>query len=96
MPHLRELLDDGYDLVRVHCATALWEIGGAPETPAVLGALLPAWEKNPATGNHVTPCLERTVRAAGAAVPLSRAQLERPRRGGRFRDVEENEELQDV
>ncbi|MEU9040453.1 MULTISPECIES: HEAT repeat domain-containing protein [unclassified Kitasatospora] len=94
LPRLRALLADDYDWVRVHCAAALWEIGGEPEAPAVLGALLPAWERNSATGGHVAACLERMGAAAAPALPLLRAQLELPRRGGRFGTIEEDEKLQ--
>ncbi|MFJ9445383.1 HEAT repeat domain-containing protein [Kitasatospora sp. NPDC101235] len=94
LPRLRELLTNGYDWVRVHCAAALWDIGGAPETAAVLDALLPAWENNSATGGHVAACLERMGAAAAPAVPLLRAQLELPQRGGRFGSIEEDEKLQ--
>ncbi|MFB6893000.1 HEAT repeat domain-containing protein, partial [Kitasatospora sp. NPDC056327] len=93
-PRLRELLDDGHDWVRVRCAAALWEIGGEPEAPAVLGALLPAWERNPAVGNHVVRCLAGMGTAAAPAVPILRAQLELPRRVELFAGVAEDEELQ--
>ncbi|MFI6354659.1 HEAT repeat domain-containing protein [Streptomyces sp. NPDC050743] len=86
LPRLRELLTDDYEWVRVHSAAALWEIGGEAEAPAVLDTLLQAWAQNPSTANHVVTCLDRMeTRVARAALP---------RRGGRFRSVDHDEELQ--
>jgi hypothetical protein len=79
----------------VHCAAALWEIGGEAEAPAVLDTLLQAWAQNPSTANHVVTCLDQMdARVARAALPLLREQLSLPRRGGRFRSVDHDEELQ--
>ncbi|MER6064426.1 hypothetical protein [Streptomyces sp. NPDC001792] len=79
----------------MHCAAALWEIGGEAEAPAVLDTLLQAWAQNPSTANHVVTCLDRMdARVARAALPLLREQLSLPRRGGRFRSVDHDEELQ--
>ncbi len=94
LPRLRTLLTHGYDWVRVHCAAALWEIGGEEEAPAVLDALLRAMAENPATANHVVTCLDRMGPLAAPALPLLREQLALPRRGGRFQSVDHDEELQ--
>ncbi|WP_329537766.1 HEAT repeat domain-containing protein (plasmid) [Streptomyces sp. NBC_01450] len=59
LPRLRGLLTHDYEWVRVHCAAALWEIGGQAEAPAVVDALLQAMAKNSATANHVVACLDR-------------------------------------
>lgn len=96
LPRLRNLLTHDYEWVRVHCAAALWEIGGETESTAVLDALLQAMTKNPATANHVVACLDRMGPLAAPALPLLREQLAPPRRGGRFQSVEHDEELQRV
>jgi hypothetical protein len=96
LPRLRNLLGHGYEWVRVHCAAALWEIGGRAEAPAVLNALLQAMSENPATANHVVACLERMGPLAAPAVPLLREQLALPRRGGRFQSIDHDEELQRI
>ncbi|WP_217133252.1 HEAT repeat domain-containing protein [Streptomyces sp. AC558_RSS880] len=94
LPRLRELLAHGYDWVRVHCAAALWDIGGEAEAGTVLDVLLQAWTRNPSTANHVMACLDRMGHAAQPALPLLRAQLALPRRGGRFASIDHDEELQ--
>ncbi|MET8700924.1 HEAT repeat domain-containing protein [Kitasatospora sp. NPDC004723] len=93
LPRLRELLDHTYEWVRVQGAAALWEIGGEPEAPAVLGALLPAWERNPYTARRVVPCLERMGPAATPAAPLLRAHLELTERVDGSGSIEEDEKL---
>ncbi|OIJ98952.1 hypothetical protein BIV25_10570 [Streptomyces sp. MUSC 14] len=94
LPRLRNLLTHDYEWVRVHCAAALWEIGGEAEAPAVLDTLLQAMAQNPATANHVMACLNRIGPLAAPALPLLREQPALNRRGGRFRSVEHDEELQ--
>lgn len=96
LPRLRGLLTHDYEWVRVHCAAALWEIGGEAEAPAVLDVLLGAMVWNPVTANHVVACLDRMGSFAVSAVPLLREQLALPRRGGRFESVESDEELQRI
>ncbi|MGN9838314.1 hypothetical protein ACTMTI_09370 [Nonomuraea sp. H19] len=96
LPRLRELLTHSYEWVRVHCAAALWEIGGEAEAPAVLDTLLPAWAQNPATANHVVACLDRMGLAAEPALPRLRSQLALPQRGGRLASIDNDEELQRV
>ncbi|MEU1601216.1 HEAT repeat domain-containing protein [Streptomyces sp. NPDC005708] len=96
LPRLRDLLTHDYEWVRVHCAAALWEIGGEAEAPAVLDALLQAMAQNSATANHVVACLDRMGPLAAPALPLLREQLALPRRGGRFQSVDHDEELQRV
>lgn len=96
LPRLRNRLAHDYEWVRVHCAAALWEIGGEAEAPAVLNALLEAMAKNPATANHVVACLDRMGPLAAPALPLLREQLALPRRGGRFQSVDHDEELQRI
>ncbi|MFE0453824.1 HEAT repeat domain-containing protein [Streptomyces sp. NPDC058914] len=96
LPRLRNLLSHDYEWVRVHCAAALWEIGGQAEAPALLDALLQAMAQNPATANHVVTCLDRMGPLAAPALPLLREQLAQPRRGGRFQSVDHDEELQRV
>jgi hypothetical protein len=96
VPRLRELLADGYEWVRVHCAAALWEIAADAEAAIVLDTLLQAWTKNGATANHVVACLDRMGPAAAQALPLLRAELALPRRGGRFASIANDEELQRV
>ncbi|MFD0480488.1 hypothetical protein ACFQ0B_79440 [Nonomuraea thailandensis] len=91
---LRELADDDYEWVSVHCATALWQISGETEAPAVLATLLRAWERNPSTGTHVVACLDRMGQAAEPALPMLRMQLALPRRIGRWEGIAEDEELQ--
>ncbi|GAA4952410.1 hypothetical protein HD597_000350 [Nonomuraea thailandensis] len=94
LPRLRELADDDYEWVSVHCATALWQISGETEAPAVLATLLRAWERNPSTGTHVVACLDRMGQAAEPALPMLRMQLALPRRIGRWEGIAEDEELQ--
>ncbi|MBB5773707.1 HEAT repeat protein [Nonomuraea jabiensis] len=94
LPRLRKLLTDNYEWVRVHGATALWEVGGAAEARVVLDTLLQAWEQNPATANHVAACLDRMGPAAAPALPRLRSKLIRPRLGGRFASIDNDEELQ--
>ncbi|QHA01987.1 HEAT repeat domain-containing protein [Streptomyces broussonetiae] len=94
LPRLRHLLTHDYEWVRVHCAAALWEIGGEAEAPAVLDTLLQAMAQNPATANHVVACLDRIGPLAAPALPLLREQLALNRRGGRFGSVDHDEELQ--
>ncbi|MFD5861503.1 HEAT repeat domain-containing protein [Streptomyces chartreusis] len=96
LPRLRNLLTHDYEWVRVHCAAALWEIGGEAEAPAVLDVLLQAMAQNPATANHVVACLDRMGPLAEPALPLLREQLALPRRGGRYQSVDHDEELQRV
>ncbi|MEU6653463.1 HEAT repeat domain-containing protein [Streptomyces sp. NPDC046900] len=96
LTRLRDLLTHGYEWVRVHCAAALWEIGGEAEAPAVLDALLQAMAQNSATANHVVACLDRMGPLAAPSLPLLREQLALPRRGGRFQSVDHDEELQRV
>jgi HEAT repeat protein len=96
LPRLRGLLTHDYEWVRVHCAAALWEIGGQAEAPAVLDALLQAMAKNSATANHVVACLDRMGLLAAPALPLLREQLAQPRRGGRFQSIDHDEQLQRV
>jgi hypothetical protein len=96
LPLLRELMADSYEWARVHCAAAVWEIGGDAEAPAVLDTLLQAWAQNPATANHVVACLDRMGPAAAPALPQLRSQLALPRRGGRFATIASDEELQRV
>jgi hypothetical protein len=81
LPRLRKLLADNYEWNRVHAAAAIWDIGGESEAPVVLDTLLQAWQKNPATGNHVAACLKRMGSAAVPALPQIRAELARPERG---------------
>ncbi|MFF4733909.1 HEAT repeat domain-containing protein [Streptomyces mirabilis] len=96
LPRLRGLLTHDYEWVRVHCAAALWEVGGQAEAPAVLDALLQAMAKNSATANHVVACLDRMGPLAAPALPLLREQLALPRRGGRFQSIDHDEALQRV
>jgi HEAT repeat protein len=96
LPRLHSLLTHDYEWVRVHCAAALWEIGGEAEAPAVLNALLQAMAQNPATANHVVACLDRMGPLAVPALPLLREQLALPRRGGRFQSIDHDEELQRI
>ncbi|WP_327188225.1 HEAT repeat domain-containing protein [Streptomyces sp. NBC_01334] len=96
LPRLRNLLTHEYEWVRVHCAAALWEVGGEAEAPAVLDTLLLAMAQNSATANHVVVCLDRMGPLAAPALPLLREQLAQPRRGGRFQSIDHDEELQRV
>ncbi|GAA1017633.1 hypothetical protein GCM10009564_55410 [Streptomyces thermogriseus] len=96
LPCLRGLLAHSYEWVRVHCAAALWEIGGEAEASAVLDALLEAMVRNSATANHVVACLDRMGPLAAPALPLLREQLALPQRGGRFESIESDEELQRI
>ncbi|MFF2515944.1 HEAT repeat domain-containing protein [Streptomyces sp. NPDC058086] len=96
LPRLRGLLTHDYEWVRVHCAAALWKIGGQAEAPTVLDALLRAMAKNSATANHVVACLDRMGPLAAPALPLLREQLALPRRGGRFQSIDHDEALQRV
>ncbi|MEE6262857.1 hypothetical protein [Plantactinospora sonchi] len=93
LPRLRELVVDNYGWNRVYAAAAIWDIGGEPEAPAVLSTLLQAWEENSATGNHVAACLKRMGSASAPALPHIRAELARPRRGGRFGSVDNDEAM---
>jgi hypothetical protein len=96
LPRLRSLLAHDYEWVRVLCGAAVWEIGGEREAPAVLDTLLQAMAKNPATANHVVACLDRMGPHAAPALPLLRAQMALPRRGGRFQSIGHDEELQRI
>ncbi len=96
LPRLRNLLTHAYEWVRVHCAAALWEVGGEAEAPAVLNAQLQAMAENSATANHVVACLDRMGPLAAPALPLLREQLAQPRRGGRFQSIDHDEEVQRV
>ncbi|MEU3290470.1 hypothetical protein [Streptomyces longwoodensis] len=49
--------------------------------------------ENLATANHVVACLDRMGPLAAPALPLLRAQLALPRRGGRFQSIAHDEEL---
>jgi HEAT repeat protein len=93
VPRLRELLTHNYEWVRIHAASALWDIV-ADET--VLDTLLQAWTQTPATGNFVVSCLDRMGPAAAPALPELHAQLALPQRGGRFASIDNDEELQRV
>ncbi|MEV1005596.1 hypothetical protein [Nonomuraea sp. NPDC050202] len=74
----------------------LGEIGGEAEMRVVLETLLQAWEQNPATANRVVACLDRMGPAAAPALPRLRSELIRPRRGGRFASIGNDEELQRI
>jgi hypothetical protein len=80
LPRLRAQLTHEDAWVRVCCAAALWEIGGEPEAPAVLDALLQAWTENSLTSARVAACLKRMGAAAKPALPRFRAELARPDR----------------
>ncbi|MFD7099360.1 HEAT repeat domain-containing protein [Streptomyces xanthophaeus] len=94
LPRLREMLDDEYEWTRVHAATGLWDIGGEVEGPAVVRALVEAWESNGATANAAVECLARMGAAAASALPRIRAELALARRGGRYSDISHDEALQ--
>ncbi|MFE9783309.1 HEAT repeat domain-containing protein [Streptomyces sp. NPDC005775] len=94
LPRLRELLDAGYEWTRVHAAAAIWDIGGETEADIVVQTLLAAWEQNDATGNHVLACLDRMGPAAAPALPRIHAELALPQRGGRFRSIDNDAEVQ--
>ncbi|MEU8125234.1 HEAT repeat domain-containing protein [Spirillospora sp. NPDC049024] len=96
LPRLRDLLTHSYEWVRVPCASALWEIGGDAEAPAVLDTLLQAWEQNPATANHVVASLDRMGPAARPALPQLRSELLHARRRGRYDSIDNDEELQEI
>ncbi|APU38486.1 hypothetical protein [Streptomyces sp. TN58] len=74
------VLNDSWTLV--HVASALWDIGGEDEAPAVVPALLAAWKDNDSTARHAVACLNRMGRAAHPALPQVRSALVQPRRGG--------------
>lgn len=93
LPRLRELAASKSAWTSVHAAAAVWNIGGRPEAPAVLDALLRAWQTNPTTGNHVAACLARMGPAAGPAVPQIRAELARPERSGQYASIDNDEKL---
>jgi len=94
LPRLRQLLAHSYEWVSVHCATALWDIGGEAEASAVLDTLLHAWGKNGHTANHVAATLDRMGHLGRPALPQLRAELARPRRSGRYASIENDEDLQ--
>ncbi|MFE6977228.1 HEAT repeat domain-containing protein [Streptomyces sp. NPDC057682] len=94
LPRLRELLDNGYDWTRIHAAAAIWDIGGETEAGVVVPTLLAAWEGNDATGNYVLACFDRMGPAAAPAIPRIQAELALPRRGGRFRSISSDTEVQ--
>lgn len=94
LPRLREMLDAGYEWTRIHAAAALWDIGGEAEAGLVVQTLLTAWEDNDATSNYVLVCLSRMGPAAVPALPRIQSELALPRRGGRFRSIANDEELQ--
>ncbi|XRQ08661.1 HEAT repeat domain-containing protein, partial [Actinomadura welshii] len=96
LPRLRDLLTHSDEWVRVHCAAALWELGGDAESPAVLDALLQAWEQNSATANHVVACLDRMGPAARPALPQLRSELRHRRRRGRYSSIDNDEKLQEI
>ncbi|MFD0692433.1 hypothetical protein [Actinomadura fibrosa] len=85
-----------YERVRVHCAAALWEIGGDSEAPTVPEVLLQAWGQNPSTANHVVACLDRMGPAARPALPQLRAELRYLQRRGRYRGIDTDEDLQRI
>lgn len=93
LPRLRELVASNSPWTSVHAAAAVWNIGGQPEAPAVLDALLQAWQKKSATGNHVAACLTRMGPAAAPAAPQIRAELARPERSGQYDNVDSDEKL---
>jgi HEAT repeat protein len=94
LPRLRARLTDNYEWVRVHCGTALWDIGGDAEAATVLPVLIQAWDQNSATANHVGACLDRMGHAAEPALPRVRSELGRVARGGWFTSITNDEELQ--
>lgn len=94
-PRLRDLVTGGREQVRAHCAAALREIGGEPETPAVLEALLSAWRRDAGAAQRVVACLRRMGPAAAPALPDLLAELAQSRRGdGRITDIAADERLQ--
>ncbi|MFF1651581.1 HEAT repeat domain-containing protein [Streptomyces sp. NPDC058240] len=96
LPRLRKSVAFDDPWIRVHAAAALWDIGGEAEVPVVMQTLPAAWDKNDATSNHVLACLNRMGPAAAPALPRIRAELALPRRGGRFRSITCDEELQNA
>ncbi|MGW1440591.1 HEAT repeat domain-containing protein, partial [Streptomyces griseus] len=89
-----KMMAAGYEWTRVYAATALWDIGGEAEAPAVVETLLTAWAENDATSNRVLACLNRMGPAARPALPQVRKELTLLRRSGRFRSISNDEELQ--
>ncbi|TDB95578.1 HEAT repeat domain-containing protein [Actinomadura sp. 7K534] len=96
LPRLRDLLTHSDEWVRVPCATALWDIGGDAESPAVLDTLLQAWEQNSATADLVVACLDRMGPAARPALPQLRSELRHPQRRGRYNSIDNDEKLQEI
>ncbi|GIF30724.1 hypothetical protein Aut01nite_37100 [Actinoplanes utahensis] len=95
VPRLRELVGGGREWVRVPCAAALWEIGGEPEAPVVIEALLSAWQRNGCVADPVVACLRRMGPSARPALPHLIAELAQSRRGdGGITDIEADERLQ--
>ncbi|MDX2407346.1 hypothetical protein NJO91_30000 [Streptomyces microflavus] len=90
------MLTAGYEWTRVYAAAALWDIGGDAEAPAVVETLLTTWAENDSTSNHVLACLYRMGPAARPALPRVREELTLLRRSGRFRNIPNDEELQDA
>ncbi|WP_037881974.1 HEAT repeat domain-containing protein [Streptomyces sp. NRRL S-378] len=98
LPRLRQMLNDQLEQnarneqdgstvlngswTLVHVASALWDIGGDDEAPAVVPALLAAWKANDSTARHAVACLNRMGPAANPALPQIQSALAQPRRGG--------------
>ncbi|MFC5184542.1 HEAT repeat domain-containing protein [Actinomadura harenae] len=91
VPRLRELLTHSW--LGARFASALWEIGGPPETRAVLDTLLHGWVNDPETTDKVVTCLDRMGTAAESVLPRLRDELRRTRRCENW-SVDNDERLQ--
>ncbi|GAA2410574.1 hypothetical protein GCM10010420_44130 [Streptomyces glaucosporus] len=86
-PRLRELaLCGGEPRARAGAAIALWRTAGDGE--AVLPVLCREWERDLGTRGPIAGCLAEMGAAAGAAVPLLRAELAEARRLDHRRDAD--------
>lgn len=81
VPRLRAQLFTDNEWTRVHIAETLWELGGEPEAPAVLIALIRAATTNPNTATRAAACLAAMRAAASPALVEFRAAARKP---GRF------------
>ncbi|MFJ8039283.1 HEAT repeat domain-containing protein [Kitasatospora sp. NPDC096147] len=95
LPRLRHTLEASHLWPRMHAATAIQAIGGPAESETLLPTVLELWAENDVTALDVVRCLQRMGPAAAPALPLLRAELDRPERGGGFfGSIERDEELQ--
>jgi len=84
LPRLRARLADPQVWIRVPVAQALWAVGGEPEAPAAIGALIRAAASNRNAADQAVECLASMRGAGSGSLGALRATLDGARAEGEF------------